>query len=40
MGFSGNVSLLGIDPCVHLMKLVALTNTGVRTVLGERLVQP
>jgi hypothetical protein len=40
VGFSGNVSLAGLDACEHSLKLVAVTPSGVRTVLGERLVQP
>jgi hypothetical protein len=39
VGYSGAVSLAAVDGCVHLMKVVAVTSTGVRTVLGERLVQ-
>ena len=39
VGFSGSVSLAGVDPCVHLLRVVAVTPGGVRTVLGERLVQ-
>jgi hypothetical protein len=39
VGFSGAVSLAGVDACAHLMKVVAVTSTGVRTVLGERIVQ-
>ena len=41
VGFSGSVSLAGVNPaCAHVMKVVAVTSAGVRTVLGERLVQP
>jgi hypothetical protein len=39
VGFSGSVALAGLDACAHLMKVVAVTGAGVRTVLGERLVQ-
>ena len=39
VGFSGAVSLASVDACAHLMKVVAVTSTGVRTVLGERVVQ-
>jgi hypothetical protein len=39
VGFSGSVSLAAVDACAHLLRVVAVTNTGVRTVLGERVVQ-
>ncbi|MCB9650916.1 MAG: hypothetical protein H6730_30650 [Deltaproteobacteria bacterium] len=39
VGFSGTVSLAGLDACAHVLSVVATTPAGVRTVLGERLVQ-
>jgi hypothetical protein len=39
VGYSGAVSLAGVDDCVHVLSIVATTPAGVRTVLGERLVQ-
>jgi hypothetical protein len=39
VGFTGSVSLAGLDACVHVLRVVATTTSGVRTVLGERLVQ-
>ena len=39
VGFSGSVSLASLDTCAHLMRVVAVTSSGVRTVLGERAVK-